>query len=82
MSEHEEQADRLERELGDMEKQAQRLEDQVKQTRADWERKQKDDGVPGAVDHREPEGPATEEGVRPGDEGSDPPPEQQYPSKR
>jgi phage shock protein A len=67
MSEHEQQAERLERELGDMEKQSERLEEQIQETRADWERKQADDSVPGAVDNRAPEGP---------------PPEQQFPTKR
>lgn len=65
MSEHEEQAERLERELGDMERQSERLEGEIQDTRAEWERKQKDSGVPGAVDEREPEGPETEEGETP-----------------
>jgi multidrug resistance efflux pump len=81
MSEYEQHADRLERELGDMERQSDRLESEIQETRADWERKQADSSVPGADAGREPEGPETEEGERPGDSG-DPPPEQQYPSKR
>lgn len=81
MSEYEQHADRLERELGDMERQSDRLEHEIADTRADWERKQADASVPGAVDNREPEGPETEQGEQPGD-GGDPPPEQQYPSKR
>ena len=66
MTEHEQHADRLERELDDMQEQAERLEGDIAETRSDWERKQADDSVPGAVDDREPEGPA---------------PEQQYPAK-
>jgi hypothetical protein len=69
MSEHEQQADRLERELGDMEHQAEKLESQIDETRSDWERKQADDGVPGATGGREPEGPETEEGEPPADAG-------------
>jgi hypothetical protein len=80
MSEHEEHADRLERELEDMEEQADRLESDISETREDWERKQRDSSIPGAVDEREPEGPATESGDTPGGTG-DPPPEQQYTSK-
>jgi phage shock protein A len=67
MSEHDQQADRLERELDDMEHQSERLEDEIAQTRSDWERKQADASVPGAVDERPSQGP---------------PPEQQYPTKR
>ena len=60
MSEHEQQGEDLERELGDMERQAKQLEGRIDETRADWERKQADEGVPGAVDSTEPEGPETE----------------------
>ena len=69
MSEHEEQADRAERELADMQKQSDRLGDDIEATRDDWERKQRDSSVPGAAGD-----PEKAEG--------DPPPEQQYPDKR
>ena len=78
MSEHEERADELEREVGDMEEQAERLESQIAETRTDWERKQADGSVPGAVDRREPEGPEPEPD---GEADDEPPPEQQYPAK-
>lgn len=48
MESHEEQADRLERELDDMEEQSGRLEGRIDETRSDWERKKADDKVPGA----------------------------------
>ena len=69
MSEHERRADELERELDDMQEQSQRLGDEIDGTREDWERKQRDDRVPGAV------GDPDE-----GDDGEeDPPPEAQEP---
>jgi hypothetical protein len=68
MSEHEQHADRLERELDDMQKQSDRLGGQIEETRDDWERKQRDSSVPGASGD-----PERAEG--------DPPPEQQYPAK-
>jgi hypothetical protein len=58
--EHDQQADRLERDVGDMERQAEQLEGRIDETRSDWERKQADESVPGAVDEREPEGPEPE----------------------
>lgn len=78
MSEHEERADELERELDDMEKQGDRLDGEIADTRSDWERKQADGSVPGAVDTREPEGPEPEPD---GEAADEPPPEQQYPAK-
>ena len=60
MSEHEQRADDVERELDDMQEQAERLEGDIAETRSDWERKQADGSVPGAIDEREPEGPAPE----------------------
>ena len=64
MSEHEQQADRLERELDDMQEQSERLEHDISDTRSDWERKQADASVPGAAGEREPDGPAPEPGSR------------------
>jgi hypothetical protein len=48
MSEHEERADALEREVEDMEERAERLEDDIDDAREDWERKKQDPSVPGA----------------------------------
>jgi predicted nucleic acid-binding Zn-ribbon protein len=78
MSEYEERADELERELDDMERQKERLEGEIAEVRSDWERKQADSSVPGAVDEREPEGPEPPPEHQHED---DPPPEQQYPAK-
>ena len=49
MSEHEQQADRMERELDDMQEQSDRLEREIEDTRDDWERKKRDPQVPGAA---------------------------------
>jgi hypothetical protein len=71
MSEHEEAAAHVERELDDMERRSERLGDQIDDVRDDWQRKQADEHVPGAS--AEP---------TPGDEESEgPPPEAEYPSK-
>jgi hypothetical protein len=68
MTEHEDRARDLERELDDMEERSERLEDEVSDAREDWERKKRDSGVPGAGGDRD----AAESG---------PQPEQNYPSK-
>lgn len=58
MSEHERQADRLERELDEMGEQSERLEREIDEARSDWERKKRDPDVPGAADDTEQsEGP-------------------------
>jgi hypothetical protein len=49
MTEHEEHADRLEREAGDMEERSAQVGDDIAGTREDWEAKQRDAAVPGAV---------------------------------
>ena len=49
MSEHDRQADRLERELDDMQEQSDRLGQEIEHTRDDWERKKRDSNVPGAA---------------------------------
>ena len=64
---HQRQADELEREADDMEERSERLEDEISDARKDWEQKQADPSVPGAVDDDSDSG--------------DPPPEQQYPAK-
>jgi hypothetical protein len=61
------QADDLERKADDMEERSDRLEDEISGARKDWEQKQSDPSVPGAVDEDADSG--------------DPPPEQQYPAK-
>ena len=68
MSEHDRQADRLEREVDEMQEQADRLGQEIEDTRDDWERKKRDENVPGAAgdpDHAE----------------EDLPPEADYPSR-
>jgi hypothetical protein len=45
-----EPADRLERELGDMERQSERVGAEIDEAREDWERKKRDPSVPGAGD--------------------------------
>lgn len=45
---HREQADKLEREVSDMETKSERLGDQIDETREDWEHKKRDPSVPGA----------------------------------
>jgi chromosome segregation ATPase len=49
MSEHEEAAERMEREVEDMERRAGQVDEDIAETREEWERKQRDDAVPGAV---------------------------------
>lgn len=68
MSEHEDRADAMERDLHDMEARSERLEHEIEDTREDWERKKADPGVPGAAGDPE----AAESGPRP---------ETTYPSK-
>jgi hypothetical protein len=68
MTEHDEGARRMERELDDMEERSERLEDEIDATRGDWERKKGDSGVPGAAGDPE----RAESG---------PEPETNYPSK-
>lgn len=68
MSEHEQQADRVERELDDMQEQSERLEGEISETRDDWERKKRDPQVPTGATPRE------------GDE-EEPPPEADYTSR-
>jgi hypothetical protein len=68
MTEHEEHADRVERELDDMQEQSEHLGDEVDEARKDWESKQRDPAVPGAAGDPE-------------DAEGGPEPEQQYPSK-
>jgi len=68
MSEHEERAKAMEQDHHEMEQRSQRLEDEIDDTREDWERKKADPGVPGAAGDPE----AAESGPRP---------ETEYPTK-
>jgi hypothetical protein len=54
MSEHEQQADRLEREADEMEQHSAEVEARIADAREDWERKQVDGGVPGATGEPQP----------------------------
>ena len=47
MNEHEQQAERMEREAEEMKERSERLGDQISDTREDWERKVADESVPG-----------------------------------
>ena len=46
--EHDEQADRLEREADRMEEESEKVGDRIEETRRDWESKEQDPYVPGA----------------------------------
>jgi hypothetical protein len=48
MEEHDEAAEKLEREAQDMEEQRDKLKDDIETTREDWEAKQRSESVPGA----------------------------------
>jgi hypothetical protein len=49
MSEHEQQADRVDDEVADLQERSDRLGDEISDVREEWKRKQGDDAVPGAV---------------------------------
>jgi hypothetical protein len=49
MTEHEQQAERLEREADEMERRSAQVEEDISGAREDWQRKQADAGVPGAA---------------------------------
>ena len=46
--EHDEQAERLEREAQDMERRSEEVGDRIEETKRDWEAKEEDPSVPGA----------------------------------
>ena len=48
-TDHEQQAEKAERELADMEERGERLEEHIEEARKDWQAKVADPGVPGAV---------------------------------
>ena len=62
MSEHEDRAREIERELDDMEERSERLDDEVDEAREDWERKKGDSSVPGAPPDRESGEPSDDSG--------------------
>jgi hypothetical protein len=64
---HDEHSDRLEGELGDMERQSERLGDAIEGAREDWEHKKRDSSVPGAS--------GESEAAEAGSEGAAPQPE-------
>lgn len=70
MSEHDEQADRVERELDDMRERSEHLEDEIAGAREEWERKKRDPLVPTGETPREHE-----------DEDEEPPPEADFTSR-
>ena len=57
-----EHAERLERELGDMQRQSERVGAEIDEARGDWERKKRDSSVPGAGDPGEDAGDAGPQG--------------------
>ena len=63
MSEHEQEADRLEREARELEERSERVGSQISDTREDWERKRADNRVPGALPREGGDQPA-EDGER------------------
>jgi len=48
MSDHAEKADEVERELDDLQHESERLDGDIAGAKDDWERKKRDDAVPGA----------------------------------
>jgi hypothetical protein len=49
MTDHQQQAEQLAREVDDLQRQSRKLDAEISDTRKDWERKQTDGSVPGAV---------------------------------
>lgn len=48
MSEHSEQADKVEREIDELQHDSDKLGEEISEARGDWEQKKHDDAVPGA----------------------------------
>jgi hypothetical protein len=81
MADYERRHEEVERELGDMERRSERLDDEIDKAREDWESKKREARVPGAdpvPDAHEPGEEAEGEGEG---EDEEPPPEASYPSK-
>ena len=72
--EHDEQADRLERDADKMEQESERVGGRIEETRSDWESKETSQSVPGAQaalpGEEDDEDEATEDGEPEGDESS------------
>lgn len=49
MSEHEQKADHLDHEADELQERSEQLREEISDVREDWERKQADPSVPGAV---------------------------------
>jgi chromosome segregation ATPase len=72
MTEHEQQADRLEREVEDMQKRSDELGEEIGEAREDWEHKVRDESVPGTPAPEgglPPEANYTTRGDQPPDDG-------------
>ena len=61
MTEHEEHADKLEREVEGMAEDSDRVGKRIDDTRRDWEAKEQDPGVPGAKPDPEDESQSSDE---------------------
>jgi len=60
---HEAKADELEHELNDMQERSERLEGDIKGADEDWERRKKDESVPGATGDQADDGEGDEDGT-------------------
>jgi hypothetical protein len=60
--EHEEQAERLERDAEKLEHESERVGGHIEEARSDWEAKEQDSSVPGAQPEFEDEEPEPDEG--------------------
>ena len=82
MHEHEQAAERMEREAEDMQRLGERVDEDIAAAREDWDRKKADDKVPGAGGMQQaaggelpPEANYTTRGDEPPDDDRMPPPE-------
>lgn len=74
MTDHEQAAERMERELKDMEHRSDEVQADIERAREDWARKQSDDAVPGAQSPEgglPPEANYTTRGEEPPDDDSE-----------
>ncbi len=60
---HEAKADELERELDDMRERTERLGSEIESTDEAWERRKKDEGVPGATGEQDDDGAGDEDDI-------------------
>jgi hypothetical protein len=78
MTEHQQKADSLERDVAEMQERSERLKEEISDVREDWENKRRDESVPGAPTPESglpPEANYTTSGDRPPQDG-----EEQIPS--